>query len=142
METHTTALPAGAAKTDLEIARQNTAAIKTRLAQFCAWFELTPPRLKVARTGVCRTDELAVWVQSVGISWDWLFLGDAHGMAQAFRRANSPVAEARKLVAAMTDEQLRLSQIAARAYVDGVVTFDDAMATIKAMMQPPNEVSA
>ena len=60
-----------------------------RIAQWCEWFE-APPKLEYGdepdEDEIELTDESFQWMNESGASFDWIFLGDANGMAHAFKK--------------------------------------------------------
>ena len=60
-------------------------AIKARIAQWCEWFDLTPPKLTVRRGAVYLTDDLHAWLVQAGASFDWILCGDMRIMATTYR---------------------------------------------------------
>lgn len=44
--------------------------VKARIAAFCDWFGVEPPRLKGRGGSVCLNVELSAWLSGHGASWD------------------------------------------------------------------------
>jgi hypothetical protein len=59
--------------------------IKARIAEWCAWFDLEPPHLKIRKGEIYLTDSLAGWLGTSGASYDWILCGDAKCMAVVYR---------------------------------------------------------
>ena len=63
----------------------DTEATKARIAQWCEWFNLTPPKLRVRKGQIYLSPELINWADASDISLNWLFMGDVKGLASAYR---------------------------------------------------------
>ena len=74
----------------------DTEATKARIAQWCAWYDLTPPKLMIRKGKICLNAELHNWADNADISLDWLFMGEVKVMANAYRARR----EAERLIAA------------------------------------------
>lgn len=73
-------------------------AIRTRIADFCRWFGLEAPDLKVEHGDIVADEAFWAWMRASGASWDWIVCGDAHGMAARFRDASLQEAQFRALL--------------------------------------------
>jgi hypothetical protein len=59
---------------------------RSRLAQFCARFDVEPPKLRIRAGRVAMTTELLTWFRAEGASLDWILCGDPMGMAATYRK--------------------------------------------------------
>lgn len=69
----------------------DTEATKARIAQWCEWFDLTPPKLMIRKGKIYLNAELHNWADASDISLDWLFMGDVKGLARAYRAQREAV---------------------------------------------------
>lgn len=67
-------------------AQERAEAVKARIAQFCGWFDVEPPKLRIRKGEVYLTDEFIAWFRATGASIDWIVLGDVRPMAATVRK--------------------------------------------------------
>jgi len=60
-------------------------AVRARMAEFCARFDVAPIKLKTRKGAVYLTEDLMTWFKTSGASMDWILWGDAMPMAGAAR---------------------------------------------------------
>lgn len=70
-----------------ETRMSDAAVIRARIVQHCEWFGTPQPKLKIRSGKIYLTDELHDWMRESGASFDWIFCGDAQGMASEFRKS-------------------------------------------------------
>ena len=115
--------------------RVDTAATKARIAQWCEWFALQPPKLKVRKGQIYLTPELTTWADAADISLDWLFMGDVRVMASAYRREREAERQSLALVRSFDAPEQRMLAAALKSVADGLVTNEDASAAFTAAVQ-------
>lgn len=70
---------------ELRLSELHHDAIMARIAQFCDWFEIVPPKLTIRHGKIILTEQLLTWCRDSGASLDWIFAGEVRGMAQGWR---------------------------------------------------------
>ena len=81
--------PAAAVAGLPETEAAEAASTESRIRQFAEWFHLEVPSLVFEPNKPEQpilTDELFAWINDNGASFDWIFFGDAHGIAATFRK--------------------------------------------------------
>ncbi len=110
-------------------------AVRARIAQFCDWFEVQPPKLKTRMGKVYLTDELAAWLDDTGASYDWIFLGDAKGMSAAYRNYHIGTRETLKAVQGFDAVEKQALITALRLVVAKQVPIEEALAAFKVAVE-------
>jgi hypothetical protein len=105
--------------------------IKARIAEWCAWFKLEPPKLKIRKGEMYLTDSLAGWLGTSGASYDWILCGDAKCMAVVYREKYQHEARLQKAVAALDDVEVGLLLDALRGPIAAGVPVEEAMAAFR-----------
>ena len=121
--------------TDLNTTRTSLSDLATaeqRIAAWSTWFNVPAPTLKHEDGDILLTDELYEWILSSNASFDWLFLGDPHGMAAAFKREEERTRPMRQLLAKFDNVEQEIIVNKFEALNGGSLTFDAAMAEMKA----------
>ena len=124
---------------DLETIRRKTAETKARIAQYCDWFAINPPKVRVGPKGILFTDELNAFLDAEGVCLDWLFRGDVRALVVAWRKDAAQKNRVAATVKNLTDRQKRAFVAGLRAYTELGVPFDDAMAGIWATVGTEGE---
>lgn len=102
--------------------------IRERIAEWCAWFDLAPPKLRVRKDSVYMNDELWQWLRNSGTSFDWVFCGDARSMAHIFRQRELETMKFNELLSGFDATEQDLMLEALKAHRSGKITFDEAIA--------------
>ena len=124
------AAAAGLPDLDPEVAK--FAGAEERIRQFAEWFDLEVPPIEYdpedVAGGPLLTDELFAWISDNGASFDWIFCGDAKGMATAFRRSEKNERRARETLEHLTPEETRGLNLAMSATIERGVPIKEALA--------------
>lgn len=79
-----------------------------RITQWCEWFDLEMPALRKSNGGILLTNELMDWMRMSGASFDWIFSGDAKGMAIAYREKHKGQENALKLFSGLDEIEQKI----------------------------------
>lgn len=110
-------------------------AVKARIAEFCDWFNVEPPRLRVRKGSVYLTRELTDWFTSTGASIDWILLGNMKSMAAAARERN------------LEDEKIlgpfrQLDKEEQAIFLEGMIASQDGRAMEQALTEVRTRIEA
>lgn len=105
-------------------------ATKERVRQWCDWFDLPMPKVRVRNSSVYLTDELYAWMSDAGASYDWIFCGKMHEMACSYRKAALSERSFMKTVRHLDENESRILEVYMRSTLDGTATVDDAVAAM------------
>lgn len=83
-------------------------AVRARMAEFCARFDVAPVKLKTRKGAVYLTDELINWFKTSGASMDWILWGDPMAMAGAAREKNLEQNELRDALRRFDEEESKM----------------------------------
>lgn len=117
-------------------------AIKARIAEWCEWFDLDMPSLRTRKGQILLTDPLADWLKSSGASYDWIFLGDAKGLAIGYRNEHTKAEPIVRLTAALDPVEQNMLLTALRLVGSGEVSIDDAMQTFRTAVEERRDALA
>lgn len=117
---------------DLGESVRNVSEDVARIQQWCEWFDLAMPSLKIVKGQVHLTEQLQTWMNEAYASWEWIFRGDAKVMAGHYRKAVEGERAFASDVQAMDPVEQKLMLFAMRSSLDDSLNFDDIMAAFKA----------
>lgn len=98
--------------------------MEERIAAFCEWFGVEPPRVEYDEEegpagGPLLNDDLWNWFMASGASFDWIICGDPRPMAGAYRRDVAQEHRLLNVLAKFDDEEQRLLAEALSQHEDG-----------------------
>ena len=97
-----------------------------RLALFCGWFDLTPPKVRKRKGGIYLTDDLIAWMDEHGMSTKWLVDGCTKDEAIAYREMWIEDRKMNDLLAEFDSIELGLLTSALEDHRDGRAPFEIA----------------
>ena len=115
--------------------RVDTEATKARIAQWCKWFDVPPPKVKVRKGEILFTPDLQNWADAADICLNWLFMGDARVMGMAYRARRQAERETSIIASGFDADEKRMLIVALKSVADGLVTNEDAIAAFTAAIQ-------
>jgi hypothetical protein len=113
----------------LSASRIDTAeVIKARIAQWCEWFDLDAPTLRIWRGQIYMTDSLADWLGTSGASFDWILSGDEKCMAAAYREKYAMESRVLNALKGFDDVEVAMLTAALKRATANDLPMDDVLA--------------
>lgn len=114
---------------------------KARIAQWCSWFDMPPPKVRVRKGELLFTPELQNWMDAADMSLDWAFMGNAKVMGMAYRARRQGERDARIIASAFDPDEKRMLIVALKSVGEGLISNEDAIAAFTTAIQERRAVS-
>jgi hypothetical protein len=102
--------------------------LEHRISAWCEWFGLDELKLKRNRKGqVLLNDDLVAWLYASGTSFDWIVVGDARGMAAAFRKSERDLRQFEDVLKRFDDTEQQLLLDALKASQEDGIPMEEAL---------------